>query len=202
MSVTTRHSRAILLITALVAVAGAIAGLALPSSIYPPLQFPRVVVIAHAGTIPGRSMMLTVTRPIEESLMSVPGVRRVRSRTFRGAAEISAQFEPSTDMVVALQMAQNRIAEIRGELPPDTDLQIDRLTPAAFPIYSLNLSGGLSPADLHDYGYYVARPALNRVPGVGKVEVLSSDTREMEVIVDPAIAARARVSVQRMIDLG
>ena len=73
-----------------------------------------------------------------------------------------------------------------GELPPDTDLQIDRLTPAAFPIYSLNLSGGLSPADLHDYGYYVARPALNRVPGVGKVEVLSSDTREMEVIVDPA----------------
>lgn len=186
MSVTSAHSRAILLITLLVAVAGAVAGLALPSSIYPPLQFPRVVVIAHAGTIPGRSMMLTVTRPIEEALMSVPGVRRVRSRTFRGAAEVSAQFEPQTDMVVALQMAQNRIAETRGALPPDTELEMDRLTPAAFPIYSLNLSGGLSPADLHDYGYYVARPALSRVPGVGKVDVLSSDTREMEVVVDPA----------------
>lgn len=195
MSVTSTHSRAIVLITLLVAVAGGIAGMALPSSIYPPLQFPRVVVIAHAGTIPGRSMMLTVTRPIEQAVMEVPGVRRVRSRTFRGAAEISAQFEPKTDMIVALQQVQNRLAEARGSLPPDTELEVDRLTPAAFPIYSLNLSGGLSPADLHDYGFYVARPALARVPGVGKVEVLSSDTREMEVIVDPAKLLAAGLTV-------
>lgn len=195
MSLASRHSRAILLVTWLVVAAGLVAGVALPSSIYPPLQFPRVVVIAHAGTLPGRSMMLTVTGPIEQALMAVPGVRRVRSRTFRGASEVSAQFEPATDMVVALQTAQNRIAEIRGSLPADTDLEIDRLTPAAFPIYMLNLSGGLAPADLHDFGFYVARPALNRVPGVGKVDVLSSDTREIEVIVDPARLLASGVTV-------
>ena len=60
-------------------------------------------------------MMLTVTRPIEQALMEVPGVRRVRSTTFRGATEISAQFDPSTDMVVALQQAQARVAEIRSD---------------------------------------------------------------------------------------
>ena len=196
MSVTTTHSRAIILITLLIAVAGGVASMALPSSIYPPLVFPRVVAIAHAGTIPGRSMMLTVTRPIEQAMMEVPGVRRVRSRTFRGASEVSAQFEPKTDMIVALQQVQNRLAEIRGSLPPDTDIVVDRLTPAAFPIYSLNLSGGLSPADLHDYGFYVARPALARVPGVGKVEVLSSDTREIEVIVDPAKMNAAGLTVE------
>ena len=54
--------------------------------------------------------------------MEVPGIRRVRSRTFRGATEISAQFDPATDMVVALQQVQNRVAEIRGELPADTEL--------------------------------------------------------------------------------
>ena len=181
-----RHGRAIVLLTLLVAAAGAIAGFALPSSIYPPLVFPRVMVIAHAGTIPGRSMMLTVTRPIEQAVMEVPGIRRVRSRTFRGAAEISAQFEPKTDMVVALQQVQSRLAEIRGTLPLDTDIVADRLTPAAFPIYSLNLSGGLSSADLHDNAYYVIRPAIARVPGVGRVEVSSSDTREIEVIVNPS----------------
>ena len=51
-------------------------------------------------------MMLTVTRPIEQALLEVPGIRRVRSTTFRGATEISAQFDPATDMVVALQQAQ------------------------------------------------------------------------------------------------
>ena len=195
-----RHGRAIVLLTLLIAAAGALAGLALPSSIYPPLVFPRVMIIAHAGTIPGRSMMLTVTRPIEQAVMEVPGIRRVRSRTFRGAAEISAQFDPSADMVVALQQVQNRIAEIRGDLPADTEILADRMTPATFPILILNLSGGLSSADLHDQAFYVVRPAISRVPGVGRVEVLSSDTREIEVIVDPARMLAARLTVDDVAD--
>ena len=50
--------------------------------------------------------------------MEVPGIRRVRSRTFRGATEISAQFDAATDMIVALQQVQNRVAEARPDLPP------------------------------------------------------------------------------------
>jgi multidrug efflux pump subunit AcrB len=90
----------------------------LPSDIYPPLIFPRVVVIGHSGTMPARSMMLIVTRPIEQALLEVPGIRRVRSTTFRGATEISAQFDPATDMILALQQAQGKVAEIRGSRPP------------------------------------------------------------------------------------
>src|SRR4029450_6805087 len=99
---------------------------ALPSTIYPPLQFPRIVIVGHAGTLPPQSMSLIVTRPIEQAILAVPGVRRVRSRSIRGATEISAQFEPSTDMVVALQMVQNRVAEITDELPAGTELQTAR----------------------------------------------------------------------------
>ncbi len=177
-----------------------LASFSLPSDIYPPLVFPRVVVIGHSGTTPGHTMMLTVTRPIEQALMEVPGVRRVRSTTFRGATEISAQFDPSTDMVVALQQAQARIAEIRGSLPSDLELTIDRLTPAAFPFVSINLTGGLSPAELYDYAFYVMRPALSRVPGVGQVEVLSSDTREIEVVADPGRLAAADLTIGDVAD--
>src|SRR5689334_21416713 len=191
-----RQSRAILFVTALAVIAGALAYVGLPSSIYPPLNFPRIVVIAHSGSTPARSMTLTVARPLEQAIMEVPGIRRVRSRTFRGATEISAQFEPATDMIVALQQVQNRIAEIRETLPPETELSVDRQTPAAFPILSLNLTGGLSSAELRDLSYYVIRPALARVPGVGRVEVLSSDTREIEVIVDPAKLVAANLTVE------
>ena len=190
-----RYGRAIVLAVTLAAAAGAVASFALPSSIYPPLEFPRIVVIAHSGTTPARSMTLTVARPLEQAIMEVPGIRRVRSQTFRGATEISAQFEPATDMVVALQQVQNHIAEIRGSLPADTDLAVERLTPAAFPMLGLNLTGALSSADLYDYAFYVMRPALSRVPGVGHVEVLSSDTREIEVIVDPAKMLAAKLTV-------
>jgi CzcA family heavy metal efflux pump len=182
-----RYGRAIVTITVILAAAGLLTAFTLPSDIYPPLIFPRVVAIGHSGTMPARSMMLIVTRPIEQALLEVPGVRRVRSTTFRGATEISAQFDPATDMIQALQQAQGKVAEIRGSLPADLDLVVERLTPSAFPFLSVNLTGGrLSSADLYDYAFYVMRPALSRVPGVGTVEVLASDTREIEVIADPS----------------
>ncbi len=190
-----RHSRGVLLITALLVAAGVIASFSLPSSIYPPLEFPRIVVIAHAGSLPGRSMTLNVARPLEQAIMEVLGIRRVRSRSFRGATEISAQFEPGTNTLIALQQVQERVAELRPQLPPDIDLQIDRQTPAVFPIWAVNLTGSVSSADLHDYGFYVIRPALSRVAGVGRVAVLASDTREVEVIVDPSKMIAAKLTV-------
>ncbi|MEO8166165.1 MAG: efflux RND transporter permease subunit, partial [Betaproteobacteria bacterium] len=180
-----RHSRAAALLAAALVVAGAFAAYSLPSSIYPPLQFPRIVIIAKSGTLPPQSMMLIVTRPLEQAALEVPGIRRVRSRSIRGATEISAQFDPTTDMVVALQMVQNRIAEARGELPADTQLTVERMTPAVFPVFILALTGSLPTAELNDYSLYVMRPALARVPGAGAIEVLASDTREIEVILDP-----------------
>src|SRR5215203_2438650 len=190
------HARAIVVLTLLVSALGLVAGASLPSDIYPPLQFPRFVIIAHAGTTPARTMMLTVTRPLEQAMMEVPGIRRVRSTTFRGASEISAQFDPATDMIVAVQQAQSRMAETRGQLPADTELTADRFTPAAFPILSLNLTGALPVPDLRDYAFYGIRPDLARVPGVGRVEVLASDTREIEVIADPSRLLTAGLTVE------
>jgi CzcA family heavy metal efflux pump len=180
-----RHSRAAALVAAALVVAGAISAFSLPSSIYPPLEFPRIVIIAKSGTLPPQSMMLTVTRPLEQAALEVPGIRRVRSRSIRGAAEISAQFDSSSDMVVALQQVQNRVAETRGELPAETVLQVERMTPAVFPVFILALTGSVPTAELNDYALYVMRPALARVPGAGAIEVLASDTREIEVVLDP-----------------
>ena len=190
-----RHSRAAILVAAALVAGGVIAARALPSSIYPPLQFPRIAIVAHSGTLPPQSMSLIVTRPIEQVVMAVPGVRRVRSRSIRGAAEISAQFDPSTDMVTALQMVQNRVAEITGDLPMGTELQIERMTPAIFPVFILSMTGALPTADLYDYANFVVKPELARVPGAGTIEVQASDTREIEVILDPGKLNAAGLTV-------
>jgi CzcA family heavy metal efflux pump len=195
-----RHSRAAALVAVALVVAGIIAAFSLPSSIYPPLEFPRIAIIAKSGTLPSQSMMLTVTQPIEQAVMAVPGVRRVRSRSIRGASEISAQFDPATDMVVSLQQVQNRVSEIRGELPADTELTVERLTPAIFPVFILSLTGPLPTAELNDFARYVMRPSLARVPGAGTIEVLASDTREIEVVLDPLKLTAAGVSVTDVAD--
>src|ERR1700732_5431214 len=67
---------AVYLLTAFLAVAGVVAVFQLPNNIYPELNFPRIVVLAHSGDLAPDAMLLTVTRPIEESVRTTPGVRR------------------------------------------------------------------------------------------------------------------------------
>ena len=77
---------------------------------------------------------------------------------------------------------------------------LERLTPSAFPFVSVNLSGGLTAAELYDYAFFVMRPEKSRVAGVGNVEVLSSDTREIEVIVEPAKLTAAGLTIGDLAD--
>jgi CzcA family heavy metal efflux pump len=195
-----RYSRTIAVLAAALVAAGVLAARALPSGIYPPLQFPRIVIVAHSGTLPPQSMSLIVSRPVEQAVMAVPGVRRVRSRSIRGASEISAQFDPATDMVVALQTVQNRVAGITAGLPPDTQMQIERMTPEVFPVFILSLTGPMPVAELYDDASVVIRPEIARVPGAGIIDVQASDTREIEVVLDPAKLAAANLTVGEVAD--
>ena len=190
-----RNSRSVWLLCAFLVAAGAVALDLLPSNIYPELTFPRIMILVHAGDEPQENVLLGVTRPIEESVSTVLGVRRVRSETIRGASEISVLFSPQMDMQYALQLVQARVSEVRSGMPPETEIEIERVTPAVFPIFSLILSGNAPGADLRDYAYYNLRPMLTRVPGVSRVEVQATDTREISVIVDPQRAVAHRLAL-------
>ena len=76
---TTRHTVAITFIAAVLSMAGVFAALHTPSSVFPATTFPRIVVNVSKGIMPANEMMATITRPIEESLKSIPGVESVLS---------------------------------------------------------------------------------------------------------------------------
>jgi CzcA family heavy metal efflux pump len=189
------NSRAVFLLTGALTIAGLLALFRLPSNIYPELTFPRIVVLVHAGDLSPDNMLLTVTRPIEEQVATVLGVRRVRSRTIRGGTEISVLFADNSDMQQALQLVQARVNEARTSLPPDTEIEVERLTPTVWPILSLVLNGNVPDADLRDYATYNLRPAFSRVPGVANVGIDATDTREISVIVDPQKALAHHLSL-------
>ncbi len=89
---------------------------------------------------------------------------RVQSRSIRGGSETNITFAPKTDMVFALQQAQARVNQIRNDLPPNLDIEIERLAPSLFPILTYNLQGG-DPATLYDIARYQIKPLISRVPG-------------------------------------
>jgi CzcA family heavy metal efflux pump len=194
------NSRAVFLLTAVLTIAGLVSLFQLPSNIYPELNFPRIVVLVHAGDKSPDTMLLTVTRPIEEQVSTVLGVRRVRSRTIRGGSEVSVFFADYMDMQQALQLVQARVNEARGTLPAETEIEVERLSPTVWPILSLVLNGNVPDADLRDYAVYNLRPAFSRVPGVARVEVDATDTREISVLIDPQKALAHRLSLPDIAD--
>jgi len=161
------------------------AGTRLPSAIYPELTFSRITIVVEGSSLGARQVLFSITRPIEEAVSVVPGVARVQSRAIRGGSEVNVTFTRATDMVVALQQVQARVNQVRSALPAELDIEVERLTPALFPVLSYNLEGG-DPATLFDIARYQLRPLFSRVPGVGRVDVMGNDQREIEVLAEPS----------------
>jgi CzcA family heavy metal efflux pump len=172
----------------------------LPSGIYPEVEFPRIVVVARERDVPPEEAQKSLGRPLESALATVMGVERIRSRAIRGAVEIGLQFAPATDMWRALQMAESRVAEARAELPAGAEVVVERLTTTSFPVVTFNLSGPIDPRRLRELGDLVLRPALSRIHGVGRIEVLGGDLREVEVVLDPDRAAALHLRPSEIAD--
>jgi len=168
---------------------GALSLESLPRGIYPEVDFPRIVVVARAGDLPPPVMVAAATRPLEESIATVPGVERLRSRTIRGATELSAQLAPGTDMFRALQLVQAHVDEARRDLPERAEVTVERVTATALPIATFNIGGAADDRVLRDVGDRILRPALTRVAGIGAVEVQGGDVREIEVLLRPQALA-------------
>jgi len=196
------QAKALYLIFILIALAGLLAFLNLPSGVYPNLSFPRIAVVASVGNSSPEELVLTLTRPMEEAASRVYGVRWVRSTTIRGATEISIEFQHKTDILHALQQLQSRIAEVHNTLPTGVNLNIYRVTPATFsPIVTYNVtSDTLTLADLRDIAQYQLKPNLTGVAGVAEVQIQGGYASQVEVQIDPKVLKSYDLSLTQVVN--
>ncbi len=190
----------IVLSCAFLTLGGLVAMWRMPSGIYPEVAFPRIVVIVQTPGLAVKDVETAVTRPIEEAVSIVLGTLRVRSKSVRGAAQISVDFDPATDMIQALNDVRARMAEVGSQLPPGTSTIIERQTPSVFPIISFVVTGGHDAAALRDYAYYDLRPRISRIRDVSFVTVQGGDVREIIVEVEPAALVAAGLSIADVAD--
>src|SRR4029077_2790644 len=181
------HARSILFLLGALALAGALASFSLPVALFPQVSFPRIRVSLDAGDRPAERMTVEVTTPVEEAVRAIPGVRRVRSTTSRGSAEISISFDWGEDMTSALLQVESGVNKLRSSLPGGTAFDVERMDPTVFPVIAYSLtSENRSLTELRDLALYTLRPALTTVPGVARIGVQGGDLEEFRVVADPA----------------
>jgi CzcA family heavy metal efflux pump len=157
----------------------------LQTSLFPEITFPKIKVIADAGLQPVGKMMVTVTKPLENAIKQVPNLQYVRSTTSRGSCEISAFMDWGADIDLSQQRIESRINEIKNDLPPETQITVEKMNPAILPVMGYTLeSHQLSPIELKQLANYTIKPFLSQVSGVSEVRVIGGKTKEYWITLD------------------
>src|SRR6202166_2942495 len=196
-----RFSQPILFLVISLALVGAYLAFIIPVSVFPNTDFPRIVIGVDNGVMPIDQMTVTVTRPIEEAVNSVPGLLTVRSITSRGSAEVDLYFRWDIDMFQTLQYVNAAISRVQAELPATAKIEAHRLTFAAFPVIGYSLTSDSMPqTKLWEMATYEMKPRLNRLEGVSTVIVQGGQEPEFHITPDPAKLLTAGVTVSDILD--
>src|ERR1700693_8783 len=140
-----RLSRPILFLTISLALVGGYLAFSIPVSVFPSTDFPRIVIGVDNWVMPIDQILVTITRPLEEAVNSVPGLQKVRSITSRGSAQIDLFFDWNVDMIQTLQLVDAVVARAGTELPPTAKIETHRRTFATFPIVGYSLTSARVP---------------------------------------------------------
>ena len=195
-----RNIRPIVFLTAMLCIAGAIIYQSFPVSILPDVTFPRVVVIAESGDRPTKMVEISITRPLEEAMATIPNVKRIRSEVKRGSTEISIDFIDGSDVMVAEQLVNARVNQMLPQLPPDTTTEVERMNATVFPVMGLTVnSKSMSQTDLWNLATYTLKPRLARAQGVARVSIQGGRPPEIEVEVKPGQLAAVGLSTSDIV---
>ena len=180
----------------LILIIGAIAGLTLPIAEYPEIAPPTVNITA---TYPGASAQViaeTVATPIEQEVNGVDGMLYINSQsTGDGRLSINVVFKPGTNIDQAQVLVQNRVAVAQPRLPDDVQrlgLVVRKASPdLMMVVHMISPDNSRDQQYISNYATLYVKDVLTRVDGVGNVNIFGARDYSMRVWLDPAqIAAR------------
>ena len=178
----------------------------LGTDLFPDVSFPVVAVnVPYPGAGPAEVESL-VTKPVEDAVIGLNGIDRVRSYSREGLSTTLVIFKLGVDISDAATQVRERVAGIRARLPRDVlEPAMSRLDVSAAPIMTYTLASTRSLSDARRYADDVIKPALEQLPGVAFVDVKGGNKREIRVLLDrermdalrldaPGVVARLRAA--------
>jgi heavy metal efflux system protein len=159
----------------------------LPVEAFPDLTNNQVTVVTEAPSMPPTDVEQLVTYPIEQSMMGMPKQQAVRSLSELGLSMITVVFDDSVSMYFARQMVNERLLQIRSQLPDGIQPLLGLPATAFGELYQYTLSGPISAMQLKDLQEWQIKRQLRTVPGVSEVNTWGGEVKQYQITVDPAI---------------
>ncbi|SPD73942.1 putative Cation/multidrug efflux pump [uncultured Desulfobacterium sp.] len=166
---------AVIILVMIVAWGGAFALLHLPVGLFPGLDVPVVNVVSHYPGAAAEDMELLITRPVEDRIRTIPGLRRVSSTSIEGVSQVTAEFEWGTPLTDARQLVQSELSSVQGDLPAGVKPRLENIGTTLQEVAGYVVYGAGSPVVLRTTVQMELASRLMGVEGVSRVEVLGGD---------------------------
>lgn len=188
---------AVLIISALILVAGTLTLTRMEVDIFPDLNAPTVVVMTEAPGLAPEEVETVVTYPVETAVNGSTGVRRVRSTSTTGFSVVWVEFDWGTDIYRARQIVGERLDEAADALPPGVGKPM--MGPQSSILGEIMIIGltsdSTSMLELRRIAEKTIRPRLLALGGVSQVSVIGGDAPEYRINLDPEMMKLYNVSL-------
>ncbi len=181
---------AVLMTTLAVSVFGLLSVRSLEVELLPDLSYPTLTVQTEYPDAAPESVEQFVTRPVEEAVGVIQGLRDMRSVSRAGLSEVVLEFEWDQEMDYAAMEVREKVNLV--ELPDETEpARVLRFDPSLDPILRVSLAGDRSLDELRQLAERWVKPKLESVRGVAAARVRGGLDPEIVVEADPErLAAR------------
>ncbi|MBI2212995.1 MAG: efflux RND transporter permease subunit [Acidobacteria bacterium] len=154
---------------------------------FPKVDFPWVTITTVQPGAAPEEIETEITDKIEESVNTISGVDQLMSISSEGVSVVTIQFDLEKDPDVASQEVRDRVNTILRDLPRDADPPvIQKIDPDAIPVIAVALSGPAPIREITEYADKTFRRRLESVLGVGQVQLIGGQERQINVVVDTA----------------
>lgn len=168
-------------------VIGLIASFRLPLEALPDISAPFLFVqIPYTGSTP-EEVERTIIRPVEESLATMTGIKRMRSSATSEAALVYIEFSDwDRDIAIAASDARERIDAIRSDLPDDLQrYNVFKWSSSDQPVLKVRLASTTDLTTAYDMLDREFKRRIERIPGVARVDITGAPPNEVEIAIDP-----------------
>lgn len=168
-------------------VVGLIAAIRLPLEAFPEVSPPFIFVqMPYTGSTP-EEVERTVLRPVEESLSTMTGIKRMDAGARADGANIFIQFSDwDRDVAIAASEARERIDAIRADLPEDLQRYfVQKFSTTDQPVLRVRLAGDTDLTGAYDLIDREFKRRIERLPGVARVDVSGAPPNEVEIAIQP-----------------
>lgn len=180
---------------------GVISLVKLPQELFPPITYPQLTVFTGYANAAPEEIETLLTRPIEEAVGTVSGLRRIRSVSREGVSLVMAEFDWDQNMDFASLRTREKIDLIKARLPRDSsEPLVVPYNPFELPVMTLSVTGSRSPVQLRRLADDLIKQELEKIDGVASASVEGGLEREIQIDVDQARLISEGVSIIEISD--